>query len=289
MTSTPFPMGFKRPRRGFSSGDFLNQYLQGFTGSQTPAASAPAETASAPQAEAGTQQNLAPGDIGFGLTPEGKTILDSNGSYGGFMPKIEKRDGKYYVEDNRGYGPFKGKMHEVSESMAANRARIASMGMMRYLMPHPNPEQFGATIEAGGITGSMTPSYVTGGGTVWNPQFKFSGALTPSNYNQWAMAYQTSRNPNFDPLSKAGSETVTSNYDISANPALALRKGMPINIQATAEEIARRRGTAVDQSAIDRAEWIAGNQLYRKNVEGGYAQPGTYARQGGGAARLRGR
>jgi hypothetical protein len=239
--------------------------------------------------EAGTNAASAPaggsmvgdlGDIGFGKTAEGKTILDPYGSYAGFMPKIEQRDGKFYVQDNRGYGSFKGKMHEVSEAMARNTARIASMGMKRYLMPHPNPEQFGQTTTAGGVTGSMMPEYVTGGGTINNPQFTFSGKLTPSSYNEWATAFQTQRNPNFDPLSKAGSETVTSNYDISANPALALRMGMPINRQAVAEEIARRRGTGVDASALQRADVRIGNQIFQKNVRGGHSAPGNYLRGG---------
>jgi hypothetical protein len=203
----------------------------------------------------------------------------------GFTPSIQKQSGKFYVEDNRAYGPFKGRMHEVPEAMAQMQARKAAMGMTRYLTPNANPEQFSKTIEADGVTGTMTPSYVLGGGTVVNPQFKYSGPLNLENYNQFATALQTSRDPNFDPTSRAASPTTTSNYDISANPGLAMRMGMPISAEATAAEIARRRGTPVDESAMKRAEWRIGNQLYRKNVAGGYAEPGTYARQGGGIPR----
>lgn len=278
-------------RRSATPISFLNNYIQssaptstGFTPVQTNVA--PIERTAdefLPQATSsqGTQ-SLAPGDIGFGLTPGGNTIVDSNGSYSGFIPKIENRDGQWYVEDNRGYGPFKGKMHKVSPEMAKMQQRKAAMGMTRYLMPHPNPEQFAQTTTAGGITGTMTPSYVTGGGTIWNPQFSFTGALTPKSYNEWATAFQTQRDPNFDPMSKAGSETVTSNYDISKNPAIALRMGMPINRMAVAEDIARRRGTGIDEDVLRRADWRIGSQLYRKNVAGGFAEPGTYARQGGG-------
>jgi hypothetical protein len=52
-------MGFKRPRRGFSSGDFLNQYLQGFLNKQTTSPSAPtsnqAQTSSQTQPAAQAQ------------------------------------------------------------------------------------------------------------------------------------------------------------------------------------------------------------------------------------------
>lgn len=291
MTSTPsygfasFGGGGRQTagsRRSKTPINFLDDYISSSVPSdseeQTSPSSEQASTSSAP---------VQSGDIGFGLTPEGNTIVDSNGSWAGFTPKIEKRDGKFYVQDNRGYGPFKGKMHEVSPAMAKMQARKAAMGMTRYLMPNPNPERFAQTTTAGGVTGSMMPSYVTGGGTIWNPQFSFSGALTPSSYNEWATAFQTQRNPNFDPMSKAGSQTVTSNYEISSRPELALRMGMPINRMAVAEDIARRRGTDIDESALKRADWRIGNQLYRQNVRGGYAEPGTYAKQGGGIARLR--
>lgn len=299
MAQTPFPVGFKQARKGFQSSfnpqDFLNQYLKGFTpvntnaeledaadgADQAPEGFKPVTSTTTMQ---GSTQQGGPGqlgDIGFGVTGEGKTILDPYGSYAGFMPKIEKRDGKFYVQDNRGYGPFAGKMHEVPEAMAKMQARKASMGMTRFLMPNPNPEQFAQTTTAGGITGTMMPSYVTGGGRIHNPQFSFSGALTPKSYNEWATAFQTQRDPNFDPMSKAGSEIVSSNYEISAQPHYALRLGMPINRDAFADKIKARTGMS-DEDAQFRADWVIGNQLYRKNVAGGFAKPGTYARQGGG-------
>jgi len=279
-SSTSSGRGFRRYRSEPKS--FLDDFLKGTSTSRPILLASQEDSDTSSQSSAPEQTSSQGGSTGFGLTPEGKPIVDSYGSFAGFMPKIEKRDGKFYVEDNRGYGSFKGKTHEVPESMAKMQARKASMGMTRFLMPNPNPEQFAQTTAAGGITGSMMPEYVTGGGTIHNPQFSFSGALTPKSYNELATAFQTQQNPNFDPMSKDGSEIVTSNYDISANPGLALRMGMPINRMAVAEDIARRRGTGIDESVLRRADWRIGSQLYRKNVAGGFAEPGTYARQGGG-------
>jgi hypothetical protein len=220
-------------------------------------------------------------DIGFGTTPAGKTILDENGSWAGFIPRIEKRSDGWYVEDRRGYGPNKGKMHKVSESMAEHTARRAAMGQLRYLMPHPNPEKFVKTITAGGLTGTMTPSVVTGGGTIRNPQFKFSDEVNARNYNEWAKAYQKSTGTWQDPdkglygTGVSGNErwqwtgdNIDSAPNVAVSPRTATAMGVPINRDLVAAYIARNRGqpTAMDYKRADRQIEGAMRSLNKKQT-----------------------
>lgn len=292
MTQTPFLVGFKQPRKGFQSSfnpqDFLNQYLKGFTPVDTNAdledaadgadqapegfkTVAPTTTMQTSTQQGGPGQL---GDIGFGVTGEGKTILDPYGSYAGFMPKIEKRDGDYYVEDNRGYGPFKGKMHKVSEAMAKNTARIASMGMKRYLMPNPD---LAKTYTSGGLTVNTVPM----GPSSYISQASINVPTNLADYNKAASEiYQQRTGQPF------GGYTPDTNLSAGVAPTLdatrpqsAFKAGMPIDLQGFASSIQARTGMD-SEKALQRAKNIVGGMFYREGVRKGYYEPGTYIRQG---------
>lgn len=292
MTSAPFA-GFKQSRRGFGSSQtgqgFLEQYLQFFNQQQKPAGDtqatsaqatsepAPAATPAAPEAPAAQRTPAFPGDlgdIGLGTTAEGKTILDPYGSYAGFMPKIEQRDGQFYVEDNRGYGPFKGKMHKVSPAMAKMQARKASMGMTRYLMPNPD---LAKTYTSGSVTVNTIPM----GPSSYQSQLSINAPTSLADYNKAASEiYQQRTGQPF------GGYTPDTNLSAGIAPTLdssrpfsAFKAGMPIDLQGYASFIQARTGMD-PAKALQRAKNQIGGMFYREGVKKGYYEPGTYMRVG---------
>lgn len=213
------------------------------------------------------------GDIGFGTTAGGNTILDPHGSYAGFMPKIEKRGNEYFVEDNRGYGPFKGKMHKVSESMAKMQARKASMGMTRYLMPNMS---LASKKDYGGLTIEQIPM----GPSSTQPKVTISRPMNIGEYNTLAaQAYQEKYGKPFEGYETTGGWDGGNPVVDASRPQVAIRSGMPIDVQGFAASIQARTGLS-GEDALKRASHIIGNQFYRHGVKQGYYEPGTYQKQG---------
>ena len=292
MAQTPFPAGFKRPRRGFGSSfnpqDFLNQYLRGFTPIQTNAdlAEKPSGgdakqipegyTTITPstmmESQSGTYQTTP------GIQADMGAWFKAKEGFENWKPNVQQI-GKdtYLIQDrtipweNGGFGTPR--MREVSGRTAEIFLDRINKGRYQPIVPNPS---LAKTFSSGGLTVNTIPK----GPSSYLSKATVTAPMSLEQYNKAATdIYQQIYGKPFtgytpDTNLAAG---VAPTLD-ATRPHSAFAAGMPLDLAGYTQFLTKRLGDP--QLAAKRAKDTMGRLLYGAGVRQGYYKGGTYGREG---------